>query len=170
MATSVPISVAPGLEEVVRQIKEAINAFQREAAAEGKGIEIKAVDLSLEAVALRDAGGQLKFTVPFVGLEVEIGGKLAKEQTQTINLTLFPTKQVEEFSPPEIGPELLEGMRVIREAVRYAAEGEPRFDLREPKVELSFVVTKEGKVTLFVAGEMKDTITHKAKLTLTGLR
>jgi hypothetical protein len=55
---------------------------------------------------------------------------------------------------------------VIRAVSRSAMEGDDPFLVSKSSLSLSFLVTREGGITLGVEGEMRDEITHELYLEL----
>ena len=54
----------------------------------------------------------------------------------------------------------------IRSGLAEAAFEDPKFKLKDGSVEVEFVVTREGHLSLIFDGEMKDEVTHTMKLLL----
>src|SRR5215475_2060280 len=84
------------IEDVVRQVKEAVAAVQAEQAAQAEqavgaaAVEVARVELTIRTVGLRSAGGEVSFRVPMVGQELGAGVEVSREQVQTVELSLVP--------------------------------------------------------------------------------
>ena len=149
------------IQTVVKYVKEAILAVE----AEGTTVQVEKLELTLKAVEVMTAGGELKLKIPILG---DIGGglEMSAQNTQVVTLTLVPPKGKELLGAPDIKKELKEAILTIKEGVKSAADNEPKFALENSAVELNFVVTGEGKINVVVKADTKAEETHSMKLYL----
>jgi hypothetical protein len=157
------------LVNLVREVRQAVQAAQTEIFEQG--ITISLVDIQLKTTAKRDGGGDLGFKFEPLGIDVGLGGKIAKGDVHTISLSLVPAPLSMELesTPSE---ELVGAMKAISGAVQEALGSQQDFALREATVELNFGITKEGKAkfSIFsgVTGNMSDEAIQTIKLKLEG--
>lgn len=153
------------IDTIVAQVKKAIIEVEKDAPSEGPQLQIKAAELTLNAVVTKDLGGDFSFKI--FGHEFGGGVDLTKADTQTIKLKLTPDlSEAMEFGTEDVSARLVEAMRSIRDSVARAADEEPRFALEEASVELNFQVDKDGKISFIIAGEGKKTNAQTIALTL----
>jgi hypothetical protein len=154
---------------VVRKIKASIRAANI-----GDGREdlvVTKVELSLATILDQSGGGEFEWKVPFVGLTLKGGVKLTRSNTSKLSITLVPPSPEEDLRELGIDTAALEENIVhavadLRNAIAEAAVDEPRFLLEKGGIELEFVVTREGSLSLLASGEHKDEVTHTMTLTL----
>jgi hypothetical protein len=160
----------PSIAAVIEQVKQAIRLVER-VAARPVGATIERVELTIQTVLERGAGGALALNVPVLG-EVGGGGGVSRNQTQVVTLTLRPVEQIEAFDAGDVDVELRLTTAILdlRDAVRAAASSSPRFQLDSAAIELRFVVTREGHITLIARGERADEVTHTLTLHIAGPR
>ena len=126
------------------------------------------VQLILEVVASKTAGGRLDFRVPFIGMKLSLGAKVTKKDTHTIDITLVPpeerdTRQVRSGDVEEV---LVNAIATIREVVAKAAEGDDPWVLSASTIDISFAITQTGTISLGVNGELANELTHTLRLGL----
>jgi hypothetical protein len=68
------------------------------------------------AIATRSYGGGLNFQIPLIGTEVKLGGKLSRQDTHEIEISLVPPKPGKrpELRDGDPGDVLVEAIETIR--------------------------------------------------------
>ncbi len=155
------------IEEIIRQVKDAIDLAGRIEAAQGDRatVTIEKLELTLKAVAERSAGGDFKLKVPF---DFSGGVDARQQEVQTVQITLVPPPPVvaKGLAPPDLKNSLVEAILSVGDGVRAAAQGEPKFGLEGASVELNFVVGSGGSISLVVRGAARSEMTQTVKLSL----
>jgi len=148
---------------LVREVKQAVQAAQAELLEQG--ITISQVDLQLKTTAKRDGGGDIGFKFEPLGIDVGLGGKIAKGDVQTISLSLVPAPLGMELesTPAE---ELVEALQAISGAVQEALGTQPDLALSEATVELNFGITKEGKAKFSIFSGVTGNVSEEAVQTI----
>jgi hypothetical protein len=142
---------------LVREVKGAILETADDLAAQG--LQVRQVDLELKTRLARQFGGALRVKI------IELSGQVAKEEVQTIMISLVPRPEALRLMGP-VSEELRESVEVISSAVREAAQSAPIFDLDSASVSLEVGVERSGKVSVFLEGSGKRGNTHTITLTL----
>jgi Trypsin-co-occurring domain 2 len=135
----------------------------------GEGdLQVASIQLVLNVVATESVGGKLDFRVPFIGMKLSMGAKVTKQDTHSIDITLVPPESDEETREVrgDIQTALVDAIGAIRGVMASAAEGEEPWVLSTSEVDISFVVTKEGSISLGAEGELTNEVTNKLRLTL----
>ena len=133
-----------------------------------RDLQVASVQLILEVVASKTAGGGVDFRVPFVGMKLRVGTKVTSRDTHTIDMTLVPptgpaTRQVRSG---EVEAVLVNAIATIRDVMTKAAEGDDPWALSAGTVDISFTITRNGTISLGVEGELANEVTHKLRLGL----
>jgi len=152
------------IDKVVDQVKKAVIEVDKDRPSGTDRLPIKDVGLTLRAGVKKEAGGDFKFKL--FGHDFGGGGKLTRDDTQTIELKLTPRKGAEAFGKEDVSEKLVEAIRSIRDSASDAAASEPRFDMSEASVELNFEIDKHGEINFIVAGAGDKTTSQTVKLTL----
>ena len=160
-----------GLEIVIRQVKEALVLVQVEQAARaartGVAVDVVRIELTLRTVAERAVGGEVRLTIPIVGQEVGGGADTSWQQVQTVQLTLVPPYGLPKRAPGwGLSEELARAVLGVEDAVRTAADTEPRFELARASVELNLVVGRGGRLSLVAKGSFGREVAHTVKVHL----
>ncbi|MDN5768095.1 MAG: hypothetical protein L0H96_20280 [Humibacillus sp.] len=168
-------SIAPGggvdLDTVIRQVKEALLLVQLEqaerAARTGVAVDVVRIELTLRTMVERTAGGEVRLTVPIVGQELGGGVDTSWQQVQTVELTLVPPDGLPKRVPGwGLSEELARAVLGVEDAVRTAAETEPRFEMERASVELNVVVGRGGSISLVAKGSSGREVAHTVKVHL----
>jgi hypothetical protein len=155
------------VNEVVREVKEAIQTYAKETAAQDQGVGLKSVELTLNVTTSKDVEGKPKFKIPFLEWEIGTNHKLTREETQEIVLTLEPSVAVDLFERDDVGSQVLDALRIIGDIAHNAAVGEPRLTLKDGSVELKFVVTRDHGIEVAIVGaDYSKATTHSLKVTI----
>jgi hypothetical protein len=135
----------------------------------GRGdLRVSSVQLTLRVMATRTVGGGLNLRVPVIGAEIRVGAKVTTQDTHTIDIKLVPP----ELAPAravrggDVANALVAAIATIRETMASAAGGDDPWVLSESSVDISFVVTKSGSISLGAEGELTGEVTHRLCLGL----
>jgi Trypsin-co-occurring domain 2 len=155
------------VQDLVAAVKEAIKTASVSSTDADRDLRVGSVRLILHTIATRSSGGSLNFTVPFIGMEFKLGGKVTRRDTHEVEINLVP--------PPGDRPELRDGslelvlveaIETIRAAVAGAAGGDDPFILEDSRVTIAFGVTAEGNISIGVDGSLSEELTHTLVLGL----
>jgi hypothetical protein len=169
----VAADVGADIDEVVRQVKEAVATVRAVQAGRPAGpfVEVAKVELTIRAVRQRNAGGEISLRIPLVGQELGGGGTVSREELQTIELTLVPPAAVPKGPRGwDVTAELVAAILGLEEGLARSAAMEPRFDLTDAAVELHLVLGRDGRLSLVGSGTAGREVTHRVKLHLTPAR
>jgi len=160
--TGVPV------DSLIDAVKAAVKAAGISTTDHERTVRVTAVQLVLHAVATSTMGAKLKFTIPFVGMEVRLGTAITHRDTHTIDITLVPPDlaPAHEIRDGDVDHVLVEAIETVTAVLANAAGGDDPFLLKESTVELCFAVTRTGSISLGLEGETGDDITHSLKITL----
>jgi hypothetical protein len=154
------------VDELIAVIKESIKAAGVSTPSDTRDIQVTSVRLILKVVASKSLGGGLHFRVPFIGMEFSTGIKVSKQDTHTIDIELVPpTKQVRGVRG-DVEQTLVGAIQTIRAAAASAAIGDDPWGLNAGTVDISFVITQAGSISLGVEGELSNEVTHELQLGL----
>ena len=153
--------------DVVGVVKRAIKAARVSRSDSGRDLRVATVNLTLNVVATRSSGGGLDFRLPFVGMELRLGGRVTTRDTHTVTVNLEAEPQVRpEIRAEDVESVLVDAVRTIRDTIAAAGGGDDPFTLTDSTVELVFAVTREGTIKLGVDGAVGDDVTHTLRMTL----
>lgn len=156
------------VQDLIGAVKQAIKAANVSRATDGRDLQIGSVRLTLHAVATRSYGGGLNFQIPLIGTEVKLGGRLSRQDTHEIEISMVPPAPEErpELRDGNLSDALVEAIETIRATLAAAADGEEPFVLTESKITIGFGVTAEGDISIGVNGSLNDEITQTLALSL----
>jgi len=131
-------------------------------------LQVASVQLVLNVVATESVGGRLDFRVPFIGMKLSMGAKVTTQDTHSIDITLVPPEPDQQLRETrgDIETVLVDAIATIRGVMANAAGGDEPWVLSTGEVEISFVVTKEGSISLGAEGEFANEVTNKLRLAL----
>lgn len=153
--------------DVVDNVKRAIKAARLSRSDGRRDLRVATVTLTLNVVATRSSGGGLDFRLPFIGMNLRLGGKVTRRDTHTVTVNLTAEPQTgPEVRAEDVESVLVDAVRTIRDTIAAAGGGDDPFVLTDSTVELVFAVTREGIITLGVDGAVGDDVTHTLRLTL----
>jgi hypothetical protein len=157
------------VQDVIMAVKLAIKEANVSATDQGRDLRVGSVTLVLHALATRTAGGNLNFTIPFIGMPVRFGTKITKKDTHEIEVNLAPAGQgpAEEVREASLDLALVDSIETIRAVLATSADGDDPFILNDARITLSFAVTAEGEISIGIDGNMSNEVTHSLVLTLT---
>ena len=152
--------------ELVAAVKRAIVLGGISSTACDRALRVVSIQLTLNAMATRTAGGGIDLRIPVLGARLRIGGSVTRHDTHTLDITLVPPEPRFEVRGAEVETVLLEAIRTIRTVIALAADGDDPFVLDTSTVELSFAITATGSISLGFDGELENELTHTLRLSL----
>ena len=131
-------------------------------------LKVASIQLNLRVVATESAGGRFDLRVPFIGMKLAMGAKVTRQDTHSIDITLVPLDADQQLRETrgDIETALVDAITTIRGVMASAAEGDEPWTLSTSDVEITFVVTKEGTISIGAEGEFSDEVTNKLRLSL----
>ena len=78
------------VQDLVAAIKEAIKTANVSSTDADRDLRVGSVRLVLHTIATRSSGGSISFTVPFIGTEFKLGGKVTRQDTHEVEINLVP--------------------------------------------------------------------------------
>jgi hypothetical protein len=155
------------VDTLISVIKDSIKQAGVSRTSQASDLQVASVQLILEVVANETVGGGLDFRLPFIGMKLRLGGKVTKNDTHTIDITLVPpeerdTRQVR----GDVEEVLVNAIATIREVIAKAAEGDDPWLLSASVIDISFAITQTGTISLGVDGELASEVTHTLRLGL----
>jgi hypothetical protein len=154
------------VEDLVNEIKRSIE--QADIGADDSiDLRVTIVRLTLQTIATNTIGTKFEFRIPVVGMQLRLGRKIDAKDTHTIEVELAPgPPDSHEVRSGEVSRTLVSAVKTIRSIMVNAARGDNPLSLRSGSVELSFVVSDEGTISIGLEGTMRDEITHTLRLEL----
>jgi hypothetical protein len=156
------------VDTLISVVKDSIKQAGVSRTSQTRDLQVASVQLILDVVASKTAGGGLDFCVPFIGMKLRVGTKITKKDTHTIDITLVPpedqdTRQVRGRDVEEV---LVSAIATIRDAVTKAAEGDDPWILSASTINISFAITQTGSISLGADGELANELTHTLRIGL----
>ena len=156
------------VEALVSVVKDAIKRAGISRTSQDRDLQVASVQLILDVVAAKTAGGGLDFRVPFIGMKLRVGGKVTSKDTHTIDITLVPpeeraTRQVRGGDVDEV---LVDAIATVRVVVTEAAAGDDPWVLSASTIDVRFAITETGTISLGVDGELANEVTQTLRLGL----
>jgi Trypsin-co-occurring domain 2 len=148
-------------------VKDSIKQAGVSRTSQARDLRVASVQLILEVVASKTAGGGLDFRVPFIGMQISLGAKVTKKDTHTIDITLVPpeerdTRQVR----GDVEEVLVNAIATIRDVMAQAQGGDDPWVLSASTIDIAFAITQTGTISLGVDGELANELTHTLRLGL----
>jgi Trypsin-co-occurring domain 2 len=156
------------VDTLVSVVKESIRQAGVSRTSQTADLRVGSVQLILEVVASKAAGGAVNFTVPFIGMKLSAGAKVTMKNTHTIDISLVPPEERagRQVRGGDVEDALVNAIATIRNVMASAAEGDDPWVLSTGKVDISFAITRTGTVSLGVDGELTGEVTHTLSLGL----
>lgn len=156
------------VDTLIGVVKDSIKQAGVSRTAQARDLQVASVQLILDVVATKAAGGELDLRVPFIGMKLRAGTKITKKDTHTIDITLVPpddrdTRQVRSGEVEEV---LVNAIATIRDVMTKAAEGDDPWILSASTINISFAITRTGTISLGANGELTNELTHTLRLGL----
>jgi hypothetical protein len=152
--------------ELVGVIKESVRQAGVSATSGNRDLQVASVQLTLQVVAGKAGGGKFSFRVPFTGMELSGGAKVTRRDTHTIDITLAPPAADRRAVRGDVEQTLVDAIETIRATVTAAALGNDPWDLSTATVDISFVITKSGSISLGFEGELSHDVSQRLRLSL----
>ena len=156
------------VEALISVVKDSIKRAGISRTSQDRDLQVASVQLILDVVAAKTAGGGLDFRVPFIGMKLRVGGKVTSKDTHTIDITLVPpeeraTRQVRGGDVEEV---LVNAIATVRAVVTEAAAGDDPWVLSASTIDIRFAITQTGTISLGVDGELANEVTQTLRLGL----
>jgi hypothetical protein len=156
------------VDALISVVKDSIKRAGISRTSPDRDLQVVSVQLILDVVASKTAGGGLDFRVPFIGMKLRIGGKVTSKDTHTIDITLVPpedraTRQVRGGDVEEV---LVNAIATVRAVVAEATAGDDPWLLSASTIDIRFAITQTGTITLGVDGELANEVTQTLRLGL----
>ena len=156
------------VEALISVVKDSIKRAGISRTSQDRDLQVASVQLILDVVAAKTAGGGLDFRVPFIGMKLRVGGKVTNKDTHTIDITLAPpeeraTRQVRGGDVEEV---LVNAIATVRAVVSEAAAGDDPWVLSASTIDIRFAITQTGTISLGVDGELAKEVTQTLRLGL----
>jgi Trypsin-co-occurring domain 2 len=159
--TGVPV------ETLIDAVKQAVKRAGVSRSSSQGDLRVESVQLVLQAIASKAAGGALDFRIPFIGMKLRAGTKVTGQDTQTIDMTLKPPAQpTRVVRSGNVEDALVDAIVTIRTAMAQAAAGDDPWFLSDGTVDITFGVTKEGSISLGADGELANEVKQTLRLSL----
>ena len=156
------------VDTLISVVKDSIIRAGVSRTSQTQDLRVASVQLILEVVASKTAGGRLDFRVPFIGMKLSLGAKVTKKDTHTIDITLVPPRErvTRQVRGGEVEDILVNAIATIRDVMTKSAEGDDPWLLSAGTIDISFAITQTGTITLGVNGELANELTHTLRLRL----
>lgn len=156
------------VDTLISVVKDSIKRAGVSRTSQTRDLQVASVQLILEVVASKTAGGGLDFCVPFIGMKLSLGAKVTKKDTHTIDITLVPPEEraTRQVRGGDVEDVLVNAVATIRDVVTKAAEGDDPWVLSASTIDISFGITQTGTITLGVNGELANELTQTLRLGL----
>ena len=156
------------MNTLISVVKDSIKQAGVSQTSQTTDLRVGSVQLILDVVASKAAGGALNFCVPFIGMKLSVGTKVTKKNTHTIDITLVPPVEPagHQVRAGDVEDVLVNAIATIRDVVTSAAEGDDPWVLSAGKVDISFAITQTGTISLGVDGELANELTQTLRLGL----
>lgn len=154
------------VDTLIGVVKDSIKRAGVSRTSQTRDLQVASVQLILDVVASKTAGGGLDFRVPFIGMKLRVGAKVTKKDTHTINITLVPPKDLDtrQVRSGDVEDVLVNAIATIRDVVTQAAEGDDPWVLSASTIDISFAITQTGTITLGADGELANELTHTLRI------
>jgi hypothetical protein len=156
------------VDSLITVVKDSIKRAGVSRTSQTRDLQVASVQLILNVVASKTAGGGLDFRVPFIGMKLRIGAKVTKKDTHTIDITLVPPEErdTRQVRGGDVEDVLVNAIATIRDVMTKAAEGDDPWLLSESIIDITFAITQTGTISLGVDGELANELTHTLRLGL----
>lgn len=156
------------VETLISVVKDSIKISGISRTSQDRDLQVASVQLILDVVAAKTAGGGLDFRVPFIGMKFRVGGNVTSKDTHTIEITLVPperraTRQVRGGDVEDV---LVNAIATVRAVVAEAAAGDDPWVLSASTIDIRFAITETGTISLGVDGELTNEVTQTLRLGL----
>lgn len=155
------------VEALINTVKDAVKRAGVSSSASQGDLRVESVQLVLQALATKAAGGALDFRIPFIGMKLRAGTKVTSQDTHVIDMTLKPPdRPTRAVRGGTVEDALVDAIVTIRRAMVHAAGGDDPWALSAGTVDISFGVTKTGSISVGADGELANEVIHRLRLRL----
>ena len=156
------------VQALISVVKDSVKRAGISRTSQDRDLQVASIQLILDVVAAKTAGGGLDFRVPFIGMKLRVGGKVTSKDTHTIDITLVPpeeraTRQVRGGDVEEV---LVNAIATVRAVVAEAPAGDDPWVLSASTIDIRFAITETGTISLGVDGELVNEVTQTLRLGL----
>ena len=112
------------VDALISVVKDSIKRAGVSRTSQSRDLQVASVQLILDVVATKTAGGGLDFRVPFIGMKLRVGGKVTKKDTHRIDITLVPPEErdTRQVRGGDIEDVLVTAVAMIRDLMIQARE------------------------------------------------
>ena len=156
------------VDALIKVVKDSIKYAGVSRISHNRDLQVASVQLILDVVATKTAGGGLDFRVPFIGMKLRVGGKVTKKDTHTIDITLVPPEEraTRQLRGGDVEDVLVNAIATVRAVVTKAAEGDDPWVLSGSTIDICFAITETGSISLGIDGELANEVTQTLRLRL----
>ena len=156
------------VEALISVVKDAIKRAGISRTSQDRDLQVASVQLILDVVATKTAGGRLDFRVPFIGMKLRVGGKVTSKDTHTIDIALVPPEEraTRQVRGGDVEDVLVNAIATVRAVVAEAAAGDDPWVLSATTIDIRFAITETGTISLGVDGELANEVTQTLRLGL----
>ena len=156
------------VETLISVVKDSIKRAGISRTSQDTDLQVASVQLILDVVAAKTAGGGLDFCVPFIGMKLRVGGKVTSKDTHTIDITLVPPERraTRPVRGGDVEDALVNAIATVRAVVAEAAAGDDPWVLSASTIDIRFAITQTGTISLGVDGELTNEVTQTLRLGL----
>jgi len=155
------------VEILIDTVKEAVQRAGVSSSASQGDLRVESVQIVLQALATKAAGGTLDFRIPFIGMNLRAGTKVTGQHTHVIDMTLKPPDRPTRAVRGNVEDALVDAIVTIRTAMVHAAASDDPWALSAATIDITFGVTKAGSISVGADGELANEVTHTLRLRLT---
>ena len=156
------------VEALISVVKDAIKRAGISRTSQDRDLQVASVQLILDVVAAKTAGGGLDFRVPFIGMKLRVGGKVTSKDTHTIDITLVPPERraTRPVRGGDVEDALVNAIATVHAVMAQAAAGDDPWVLSASTIDIRFAITQTGTISLGVDGELTNEVTQTLRLGL----
>jgi hypothetical protein len=156
------------VEALISVVKDAIKRAGISCTSQDRDLQVASVQLILDVVAAKTAGGGLDFCVRFIGMKLRLGGKVTSKDTHTIDITLTPPEErtTRQVRGGDVADVLVNAIATVRAVVTEAAAGDDPWILSASTIDIRFAITQTGTISIGFDGELANEITQTLRLGL----
>ncbi len=155
------------VEALIDAVKDAVKRAGVSRSSTQSDLRVESVQLVLQALATKAAGGALNFQIPLIGMKVRAGTKITGKDTHRIDITLKPPdRPTRAVRGGNVEDALVDAIVTIHRAMMHAAAGDDPWVLSAGAVDISFGVTKAGSISVGAEGELANEVTQTLRLRL----
>ena len=156
------------VETLISVVKDSIKRAGISRTSQNRDLQVASVQLILDVVATKTAGGGLDFRVPFIGMKLRVGGKVTSKDTHTIDITLVPPERraTRPVRGGDVEDALVNAIDTGHAVMAQAAAGDDPWVLSATTIDIRFAITQTGTISLGVDGELTNEVTQTLRLGL----